>query len=57
MWGLYQRLVLHRGTYEEIFIIWLMGKCVEIGFNFGSSSMENTYLGCADIFPPYRGIW
>ena len=45
------------GTYEEISIRWLMGKCVEIGYDFGPYSKENTYLGRADIYPPYRGIW
>jgi len=34
-----------------------MGKCVEIGFGYGAYSKENTYLGCDNIYPPYRGIW
>jgi len=29
---------------------------VEIGFGYGAYSKENTYLGCANIYPPYRGL-
>jgi len=32
-----------------------MGKCVEIGFAYGSYSKKTMYLGCDTIYAQYRG--
>ena len=43
--GVISKVFLHMGTYEWVFIRWFMGKCVDIGFDYGVYSKETTYLG------------